>query len=132
MIRYNFKTKVYYKDVDQMGIVYYSRYFEYFEQARTEMFSSVGLNVTKVEEDGIHLPVISSHCDYKIGARFEDDLIIKTCVNEFPKSTLKIHYEVYSTDFKKLFALGYTIHAFLKSNGKPTRAPSYILSTLGM
>ena len=76
MIKYNFKTKVYYKDVDQMGIVYYSRYFEYFEQARTEMFSSVGLNVTKVEEEGIHLPVISSHCDYKKGARFENDLIM--------------------------------------------------------
>ena len=89
MIYYDHNIKVYYRDVDQMGIVYYSRYFEYFEQARTEMFSSVGLNVTKIEEDGIHLPVISSHCDYKKGASFEDDLIIKTCVNEFPKSTLK-------------------------------------------
>ena len=35
MIRYDHPIKVYYKDIDQMGIVYYSRYFEFFEEART-------------------------------------------------------------------------------------------------
>ena len=39
MIQYDHNVKVYYKDVDQMGIVYYSRYFEFFEEARTEMLS---------------------------------------------------------------------------------------------
>ena len=37
MVEHNYYVKVYYKDIDQMGIVYYSRYFEYFEQARTEL-----------------------------------------------------------------------------------------------
>ena len=48
MIEYDHCVKVYYKDVDQMGIVYYSRYFEYFEEARTELLDSIGLDV-KIE-----------------------------------------------------------------------------------
>jgi len=35
MINHEYEVKVYYKDIDQMGFVYYSRYFEYFEAART-------------------------------------------------------------------------------------------------
>ena len=130
MIKHKYKIKVFYKDVDQMGVVYYSRYFEYFEQARTEMLSSIGLNVTDIETECIQLPVISSHCDYKKGAKFEDNLIIISSVNDFPRATLKINYEVYNKDINTLIALGYTVHAFLKKNGKPTKVPSKILLKL--
>ena len=70
MIQYDHPVKVYYKDVDQMGIVYYSRYFEYFEEARTELLNSIGLDVTSIENEGIQLPVIESHCEYSKGAKF--------------------------------------------------------------
>ena len=52
MIQYNYYIRVYYRDVDQMGIVYYTRYLEYFEAARTELLRSVGLDVTKIEQLG--------------------------------------------------------------------------------
>ena len=61
MIQYDHRVKVFYKDVDQMGIVYYSRYFEFFEEARTELLDSIGLDVTTIENEGIQLPVITSH-----------------------------------------------------------------------
>ena len=130
MIKHKYKIKVFYKDVDQMGVVYYSRYFEYFEQARTEMLSSIGLNVTDIETEGIQLPVISSHCDYKKGAKFEDNLIIISSINDLPKATLKINYEVYNKNINTLIALGYTVHAFLKKNGKLTKVPPKILLKL--
>ena len=57
MIQFDHRVKVFYKDVDQMGIVYYSRYFEFFEEARTELLDSIGLDVTKIENKGIQLPV---------------------------------------------------------------------------
>ena len=53
MISYDFHFKVYYKDVDQMGIVYYTRYFEMFEMARTELLNNIGIKVTDVEKNGI-------------------------------------------------------------------------------
>ena len=58
---------MYYRDIDKMGIVYYSRYFEYFEESRTELFASIGLHITSIEQEGVTLPVISCHCDFKRG-----------------------------------------------------------------
>ena len=52
MIQFEYRTKVYYKDVDQMGIVYYARYYEYFEAARTELLKSLGIRVTVIENEG--------------------------------------------------------------------------------
>ena len=131
MIQYNHQVKVYYKDVDQMGVVYYSRYFEYFEQARTELLAFLGLDVSSIEENGIQLPVISGHCDYHLGARFEQQLIIRTMVNDLPKAKLRIDYEVFvkGNDTESLVS-GYTVHAFINRNGKPIRAPETIIEKL--
>ena len=41
MINYDHKVKVYYRDVDKMGIVYNTRYLEYFEESRTELLKSL-------------------------------------------------------------------------------------------
>ena len=35
--------RVSYGDTDQMGVVYYANYLEFFERSRTEMLRSIGL-----------------------------------------------------------------------------------------
>ena len=76
MIVHSYKIKIYYKDIDQMGIVYYSRYFEFFESARTELLSSIGIAVKDIEKNDIFLPVVKATCDYRKSAKFEDELTI--------------------------------------------------------
>ncbi len=127
MIQYAHPIKIYYRDVDKMGIVYYSRYFEYFEESRTELFSSIGLDITCIESKGITLPVISTHCDFKKSAQFEDKLLIKTSISEKPRSTIKISYKAFLNNSNDLLVKGYTIHAFLGKNGKPRKPPNEIL-----
>tara|TARA_B100000131_G_scaffold271643_1_gene272142 strand:+ start:2866 stop:3276 length:411 start_codon:yes stop_codon:yes gene_type:complete len=126
MIKHNHLKKIFYKDVDQMGIVYYSRYLEFFEEARTELLSKIGLNISLVEGTGIYLPVITSHCDYKRSAKLEQVLNIKTSINKIPNVKLKIEYEVSLYEDSTLIASGYTIHAFTNSLGKPQRIPTEI------
>ena len=130
MIQYDHPVKVYYKDVDQMGIVYYSRYFEYFEEARTELLNSIGLDVTSIENEGIQLPVIESHCEYSKGAKFEQDLIIKTTILDIPKARLKIDYNVYKDHSNELLVKGYTVHAFMNRLGRAIRIPGLLLNTI--
>ena len=130
MISFDHRVKIFYKDVDQMGIVYYSRYFEYFEEARTELLASIGLGVTDVEKKGIMLPVISSHCDYLKGARFEQNIIIKASISTEPRSKLQIDYSVFIEDEKEPIATGYTEHAFVNDKGAAVRAPKMILERL--
>jgi len=130
MIRYNHPVKVYYKDIDQMGIVYYARYFEFFEEARTELLNSIGLDVTTIENNGIYLPVISSHCDYKKGAVFEQEIVVKTSIASLPKTRMTIDYTIIEPQSESILVTGYTVHAFMKKSGRPTKAPEEILSTL--
>ena len=130
MISFDHRVKIFYKDVDQMGVVYYSRYFEYFEEARTELLASIGLGVTDVEKKGIMLPVISSHCDYLKGARFEQNIIIKATISTEPRSKLQIDYSVFIENEKEPTATGYTDHAFVNDRGVAVRAPKMILERL--
>lgn len=113
-----------------MGIVYYSRYLEYFEMARTECLRMIGLSVTDLEATGVFLPVVHSACDYFLGARFEDRLDVISRIKEKPRSTLRIDYTIHRiADGKKLVA-GYTLHAFVKPNGNPVRPPKNILDAI--
>ena len=130
MIQYDHPIKIYYKDVDQMGIVYYSRYYEYFEEARTELLTSIGLDVAEVEKRGIRLPVISSHCDYKKGAKFEQNILVRASIDSRPKSKLHIDYFVFTEDEKNFIVNGFTEHAFVNKRGKAIRAPKMILDHL--
>ena len=130
MIRYDHPIKVYYKDIDQMGIVYYSRYFEYFEEARTEMLSSIGLDYSNVEENGAMLPVIEAHCEYKKGAMFSQDLIVKTYIRELPKVKIKFEYKICPAGSDEILLTGYTVHACTNLEGKPVKMPKYIRKIL--
>ena len=130
MIKHCYPLKVYYKDIDQMGIVYYSRYFEYFEEARTEMLAAIGLKYSEVEAQGFMLPVIEAHAEYKKGVSFEDEIVIETQITEPPKARLKIMYEVKLKDGDDLLTNGYTIHAFTNRAGRPVKVPKYILNMI--
>tara|TARA_B100000941_G_C28265292_1_gene428712 strand:+ start:255 stop:659 length:405 start_codon:yes stop_codon:yes gene_type:complete len=130
MISFTYKTKVYYKDVDQMGVVYYARYYEYFEAARTELLQSIDIDVTAVEDDGYFMPVVTSHCDYKIGATFEDILLVETFIHELPKAKMRIDYEIYKNKNRDLLVSGYTTHAFTDKSSKPVKPPKRLLEVL--
>ena len=96
MISFDHKIKVYNRDVDKMGIVYNTRYLEYFEESRTELLKSIGLSVTKIEEAGIRLPVVTSYCRYHNGANFEQELIVNSTIKTIPKAKLTIDYKTVS------------------------------------
>ena len=115
-----------------MGIVYNTRYLEYFEESRTELLKSIGLSVTKIGEAGIRLPVVSSYCRYYNGANFEQELIVNSTIKTIPKAKLIIDYKINCADDLSLLVDGYTEHAFVNSKNKPSKAPKLILEKLNL
>jgi len=130
MIYYDHNIKVYYRDVDQMGIVYNTRYLEYFEESRTELLSSIGLSVSKIESSGITLPVVSSYCKYLRGAKFEQNLIVRSEIRTTPKAKLKIYYKITLSEKSDIITEGFTEHAFVNKKNKPVKVPALILNQL--
>lgn len=116
--------RVPYADTDQMGIVYYADYFVYFERLRNELLRSTGVPYRVWEERGVRLPVVEAHADYRAPARYDDLLEVRGWVSETGKVRLRIDYEI--ARGSTILVRGYTIHACVNREGKPTRIPEEI------
>ncbi len=68
-----------------MGFAHHSNYLNYFELARIEWLNSIGFSYTKLEKQGIVMPVVSANIKYKSPAFFEDLLRIKLSIHEIPQ-----------------------------------------------
>jgi len=79
-------VKVYYEDTDAGGVVYYANYLKYLERARTEAFSTIGLSNIQIKDKfGALIIVKSCNIEYKKSAKLEDELKIRSFVNQLPK-----------------------------------------------
>ena len=118
--------RVRYADTDKMGIVYNGNYLTYFEIGRTELLRSLGLAYAELEKQGIQLPVIEAHVEYKSPALYDDVISVKaTCTLE-RGLLLSIRYEIHKSE--QLLTTGYTKHPFMNMNtGRPMRPPKQFL-----
>ena len=128
MISIDHKVRVIYGHTDMMGRVYYGRFYEYFESARSHFLREIGLPYTEIEKSGVFVPVIESHCEYRRPATFDDVLIVRTILKEAPRAKMKIEYEVLLEESEKLVTIGHTVHTFMNGKGKPIRPPKRLLS----
>lgn len=125
-MRHSHSLRVRYADTDQMRMVYYARYLDYFEVARTEMLRAHGIPYRSFEERGYFLPVLEAHIQYLNSARYDDELIIHTTLEELRGPILHIKYVITCND--KQIATGHTEHAFIRADtGKPCKPPEDFL-----
>ncbi len=131
MIQHVTEVRVRYADTDQMKFAYYGKFFEYFEQGRSDLLRAIGLPYSEVEEMGYYLPVIEAHAEYRRPARYDDLLSVLTMLREVPVAKVRIHYEVRTPEEKDPIATGYTIHSFVSAKtGRPGRAPARFLEAI--
>ena len=126
------KTRVRYSETDQMGVVYYGNYAQYFELGRTEWLRSKGISYKDMENDGIMLPVISLNCEFKKSAFYDNVLTIKAILKKKPGVRIEFDYEI-TNQHDELVCTGNTVLVFINmKNNRPTRCPSYILDSLNI
>ena len=114
-----------YYETDQMGFVHHSNYLRYFELARIEWISSLGLSYQKMEERGYLMPVIKANIDFKRPLIFGNSFKVKIQSKEIPKVKFELTYEII-LDEDIIIAKGSTTLAFLSSNNlKAVRCPKF-------
>lgn len=117
-----------YAETDQMGYVYYGRYPEFFEVARTEMLRSTSLSYRKMEEDGVMLPVVSMEIDYKQPVMYDEEMQIKVMLFDKPLVRLQTYYAIYTQRKEKPHVKGRVALCFIDSETrKPVKAPATFL-----
>ena len=113
--------RVRYDEVDRMGVVHHSRYFSYFEQARTEMLRSIGGSYRDLEDSGTLLVVAETGARYLKPAGYDDLLTVRTRLAEAGGVRLRFEYEVWRDQVR--IATGFTVLAGTDRRGRPTRLP---------
>jgi acyl-CoA thioester hydrolase len=90
-----FKTtrRVEFRDTDAAGMVHFSVFFVYMEQAEHELLRNLGLSVVLADASGpISFPRVGARCDYQRAVKFEDLLEIETCVVRLGKKSVTFEF----------------------------------------
>jgi acyl-CoA thioester hydrolase len=122
--------RVRYAETDQMSIVYYGNYPQYFEVGRVEALRQLGMTYKQMETDGIMLPVLKLEIKYIRPAIYDDLLTISTKISKLPNTRIQFEHEIHN-EAGELLTLGQVELVFVKiDNKKPCRAPQNFLDTL--
>ncbi|GAA0177668.1 thioesterase family protein [Clostridium sediminicola] len=112
------KIKVRYVETDQMAIVHHSNYYAWYEVGRTEFILKCGMSYRDMEKENVLLPVLETGCKHIEGAKYEDELIIETWIEEMNGAKLIFNYNVVRESDNKILAKGSTKHAFVNEKFK--------------
>jgi acyl-CoA thioester hydrolase len=124
-----YRVRVIYGDTDQMGVVYYANYLRFFEGARNEWIRSRGITYRQIEERGLMLPVYEASLNYLRPARYDDLLEIPVEVSN-TRVRIRFEYRVKIANDDAILAVGHTVHVVVGKDGRPTRAPEWLLGAL--
>jgi acyl-CoA thioester hydrolase len=124
------QIRVRYAETDRMGVVYYANYFVWFEVARTDWLRETGWSYREMEADGISLPVIEAHCEYRRAVKYDDEVEIRTRATLLTPVRVRFDYELRLLGRTPVQATGHTIHAALDSAGRPCRVPPRVRDVL--
>jgi 4-hydroxybenzoyl-CoA thioesterase len=89
--------RVQWGDCDPAGIVFYPRYFEWFDACTILLFEkATGMIKKKMLEtyNGAGLVLLEARAVFKIASHYGEDLEIETGVTEFRRSSFFVHHMV--------------------------------------
>ena len=126
------QVKVYWEDTDAGGVVYHSRYLNFFERARTEWLRSRGIQQSKMaREDGVIFTIRHMEIDWLQAARLDDELDIS--VHSVTAGASRLHFvqEMSRAGDRVLLATAEVTAACLDAaTFKPVRIPGWISSEI--
>ena len=119
MHSYSIKIKPRYAETDQMGVVYHSNYFPWFELGRDDFFHKLGCRYKTVEEFGIMMPVIRCDCQYLVSAKYDETIDVTTTLLFFNGVKMKLKFDVFREADQILLAKANIEYAFMNTESKP-------------
>jgi acyl-CoA thioester hydrolase len=114
------RTRVRYKETDQMGIAHHSNYIVWFEIGRTDLCRATGITYADIERRGNILVVTEVGCRYRTPFAYDDEVLIRTSVAEAASRSLTFAYELFDSAAATLKASGFSRHLWLD---RETRKP---------
>jgi YbgC/YbaW family acyl-CoA thioester hydrolase len=88
-----YRRRVQFAETDMAGIVHFSMYFRYMEEAEHALWRSVGLQIAP--PDGrVGFPRVAAICDFKAPLHFEDEFEVHVRVEAVGRRSLKYGFTI--------------------------------------
>ncbi len=112
-----------YAETDQMGFIYHSHFFAYFEIGRCELVRATGMTYADLETHGISMPLRACGAQFRRAAKYDDLLAIGTRIEVLTGVRIRFSYQVHRIEDGEATHLadGFTDHLFMDRSGRPTR-----------
>lgn len=110
--------KVQYYETDQMGVLHYSNYIRWFEEARSHYMEETDLTYAKFEASGITIPVRKVREEYKHPCYFSELIEIKVHFQNYSKVRFDASYAVSESTTQEIRCVGYSRYATLSQKDK--------------
>ncbi len=118
------RVRVRYAETDQAGVVYHSNYLIWFEVGRVELCRDHGFHYRDMEKEAdAYLPVTELSVKYRVPAKYDDDLIIRSRVTAIRSRAISFGYEVVREADGQLLAEGETHHIVMSREGRAKAFP---------
>lgn len=125
------KIRVRYAETDQMGVVYHSNFFPYFEVARAESIRQLGFTYADMEKMGVIMPVVDVHARFLKPALYDELLNIKTFLKELPvHHKIEFHHEVFNEKEELICTANIILYFMEKAGMKRTTLPGALKNKL--
>ena len=116
--------RVRYPEVDAMGYLHHSRFFQYFEIGRVELLRSMGHAYADLERQGIFFVVVKVECRYRAPARYDEEVQLTTRVKRQTHVRIDHTYELKRGD--TLLADAATTIACVDRQGQLKEIPAFL------
>lgn len=108
--------RIHYALTDQMGVVYYGNYAQFYEIGRTEAIRQIGFTYKDIEAMGIIMPVVETQSSFIRPAKYDDVIEVITSIKEMPTThSITFYTEIFNAA-KKLLNTGTTTLFFVEKN----------------
>jgi acyl-CoA thioester hydrolase len=125
--------RVRYAETDQMGIVYHANYLIWMEIGRVEYCRAAGIVYRDMErDDGILLTVVEANCRYISPALYDQEVTVRTWIEEAHARMLRFGYEMVEAGTKRRLATGETKHVFCDRERRPIKLPEKYRAAFGI
>jgi acyl-CoA thioester hydrolase len=121
------EVTVRFNEADPLGIVWHGHYVRYFEDGREAFGKHYGISYLDFYAQGLVIPIVSVHCDFKKALRYGDTIVVETTYIPTPAAKLKFEYKIRETKTNDLVAVGNSVQVFtdIKSFQLQLTTPSF-------
>lgn len=119
------KIKIYYHHTDAGGVVYYARYLDFLEEARTEFLFERGISVEELARQKTLFVVSRQEIDYRLPSFYGDTLFIDTRLGKIGKVSMEFECRI-KNQYDKIIAEAKTVMACVDENFKLRSIPDAV------